>query len=79
MSKPRSRQMTDSRGVCQMKVEMPYHNKTTKGKHAIGLKTEYLIHEGKTPEQAYAIANSMSREGRLTPEGHYIRKGKRRG
>lgn len=77
--KKKSCETMDSRGICQMKVNMPYHNKTTKGKHAINLKTEYLIGEGKTPEQAYAIANAMSREGRLTSEGHYVRKGKRRG
>lgn len=44
-------------------------------KSAIAKKTAYLIHEGKPAKQAYAIANSMSRSHRLTPEGHYKRKG----
>lgn len=44
-------------------------------KSAIAKKTAYLIHEGKPAKQAYAIANSMSRSHRLTPTGHYIKKG----
>ena len=44
---------------------------------AIAKKIGILIHaEGKPPDQAAAIAHSMAREGRLTPEGHYIRKEK---
>lgn len=40
---------------------------------AVAKKTEHLIHEGKSPKQAYAIANSMQRAGRLTREGGYVR------
>lgn len=36
-------------------------------------KTKILIHEGETPEQAYAMAWSMKRAGRLTKEGGYRR------
>lgn len=36
-------------------------------------KTEHLIREGKPPDQAYAIANSMKRAGRLTKAGGYRR------
>ncbi len=78
--KRRSSESCSSDGVRRMVVQMPYHNKTTKGKHAIGLKTKHLIEaEGKTPEQAYAMANAMSRAGRLTSEGGYVpvKKGKR--
>lgn len=50
------------------------HN--TKG--AIAKKTEHMIHEGKDPKQAYAIANSMERAGRLTKEGGYKRVGKKK-
>ena len=44
-------------------------------KSAIAKKTAYLIKEGKPAKQAYAIANSMSRSHKLTPTGHYKRKG----
>lgn len=46
---------------------------TSDVKSAINKKTEHLIHEGKDADQAYAMANSMSRAGRLTKEGGYIR------
>lgn len=50
----------------------------TKRKSAIAKKTAILIHEGKKPAQAYAMANSMAREGRLTSKGGYIRKHKKK-
>ena len=40
---------------------------------AVAKKTEILIHEGKSPEQAYAMAQSMKRAGRLTKGGGYKR------
>lgn len=57
------------------KVLRDGHN--TKG--AVAKKTAHMIHEGKDPKQAYAIANSMERAGRLTEKGGYIRskKGKK--
>lgn len=67
------REHLDSQGVRSMSVKMPYGNKTTGGKHAIHIKTKHMISEGKDPDEAYAIANAMSRAGRLTKEGHYIR------
>jgi hypothetical protein len=36
-------------------------------------KTSILIHEGKDPKQAYAIANSMKRARRLGKRGGYRR------
>ncbi len=38
----------------------------------VNKKTAILIHEGKSPEQAYAMANSMVRAGRVTPQGKYV-------
>lgn len=42
-------------------------------KSAVEAKTEKLIHEGKKPNQAYAIAMAMKRAGRLTKGGKYKR------
>ena len=46
-------------------------------KRAVQIKTEHLIHEGKTPQQAYAEAQSMLRAHRLTAKGGYKRVKKR--
>ena len=47
---------------------------------AVSTKTAILVHEGKSPKQAYAMANAMSRAHRLTASGGYRRvKPKRRG
>ena len=49
-----------------------------KGRNSgIGKKIAKLIREGKTKEQAAGEAYGMSREGRLTKEGGYIRKGRK--
>lgn len=40
---------------------------------AVGKKIGHLIHEGKKPDQAAAIAYSMQRAHRLTPSGGYRR------
>jgi hypothetical protein len=40
---------------------------------SVRAKTEHLIHEGKTPEQAYGEAWGMQRAGRLTAKGEYKR------
>ncbi len=67
-----------------MQVAKPYENATRGGKHkmtpaSVAKKTEHLIKaEGKTPEQAYAMAWSMKRAGRLTSEGGYRPVKKRR-
>jgi len=45
---------------------------------AISKKIEHLVHEGEPQKQAVAMAMSMGREHRLTPEGGYIRKGRKR-
>lgn len=45
--------------------------KTPKG---VAKKTQHLIAEGYDPKQAYGAAWGMYRAGRLTKEGKYIRK-----
>lgn len=44
----------------------------------VSKKIAHLRHEGVPQKQAVAEALSMERAGRLTPEGGYIRKGKKR-
>jgi hypothetical protein len=44
-----------------------------KAPESVRAKTEHLIHEGKTPEQAYGEAWGMHRAGRLTAKGEYKR------
>lgn len=47
---------------------------TAKKKSPVAIKVGKLIREGKSRSQAYAIANSMKKEGRLGPRGGYVRK-----
>lgn len=44
----------------------------------VGKKIAHLVHEGKPQKQAVAMALSMDRAGRLTPEGGYRRVGKKK-
>lgn len=46
--------------------------KSKASRKRVSKKIEYLIGEGKSPEQAVAMALSMEREGRLTETGAYI-------
>lgn len=46
------------------------------GNRAVSRKIEKLMAEGKSQDQAVAMALSMQREGRLTARGEYKRKGK---
>lgn len=52
--------------------------KKHKKRGAVGNKISHLRHEGVAEDQAVAEALSMKRAGRLTPEGGYIRAGKRK-
>lgn len=45
---------------------------------AVGKKISHLMEEGKPQKQSVAMAMNMMREGRLTKEGGYIRKGKKK-
>jgi len=46
--------------------------KSKASRKRVSKKIEYLIGEGKSPDQAVAMALSMEREGRLTDTGAYI-------
>jgi len=76
------KEMQSASGVCHMQVSKPYDNATHGGKHkmtpkGVAAKTEHLIRaEGKDPKQAYAMAWSMRRAGRLTAAGQYKKKGR---
>jgi hypothetical protein len=62
---------------------MPYSSRANRQakRSLVNKKTAILIREGKPAEQAYAMANSMVRAGRVTPTGKYVhvRKRGRRG
>lgn len=47
-------------------------SKSKASRQRVSKKIEYLIGEGKSPDQAVAMALSMEREGRLTDKGAYI-------
>ena len=49
----------------------------SKKRKLINLKTKRLIEEGYDPKQAYAVANSLSREGRIGPKGGLLKKTKK--
>jgi|MudIll2142460700_1097286.scaffolds.fasta_scaffold138621_3 hypothetical protein len=53
---------------------MPYSSRANREakRGLVNKKTAILIHEGRDPKQAYAMANAMVRAGRVTPKGKYV-------